>query len=37
VPKGCSTTAWLKAKPEWAKGARLIRSRRGFNPDVNGY
>ena len=21
--KGCNTTAWLKAKPEWAKGARL--------------
>jgi NADH-quinone oxidoreductase subunit G len=23
--KGCNTTAWIKAKPEWAKGARLIR------------
>ncbi len=23
--KGCSTTAWIKAKPEWAKGARLVR------------
>src|SRR6188508_1576997 len=23
--KGCNTTAWLKAKPEWAKGARLAR------------
>ena len=23
--KGCNTTAWLKAKPEWAKGSRLIR------------
>ena len=23
--KGCNTTAWLKAKPEWAKGAQLIR------------
>ena len=22
--KGCNTTAWLKAKPEWAKGARLV-------------
>ena len=21
--KGCNTTAWLKAKPEWAKGSRL--------------
>ena len=23
--KGCNTTAWIKAKPEWAKGSRLIR------------
>ena len=35
--KGCSTTAWLKAKPEWAKGSRLIRITPRFNPDVNGY
>ena len=21
--KGCNTTAWIKAKPEWAKGSRL--------------
>src|SRR5882672_1684986 len=35
--KGCSTTAWVKAKPEWAKGARLIRFTPRFNPDVNGY
>ena len=35
--KGCSTTAWLKAKPEWAKGAQLIRFTPRFNPDVNGY
>ena len=35
--KGCNTTAWLKAKPEWAKGARLIRMTPRFNPDVNGY
>src|SRR5207244_13057588 len=35
--KGCSTTAWLKAKPEWAKGARLIRVTPRFNPHVNGY
>ncbi len=35
--KGCSTTAWLKAKPEWAKGARLIRFTPRLNPDVNGY
>jgi NADH-quinone oxidoreductase subunit G len=35
--KGCNTTAWLKAKPEWAKGAQLIRMTPRFNPDVNNY
>jgi NADH-quinone oxidoreductase subunit G len=35
--KGCNTTAWLKAKPEWAKGSRLIRITPRLNPDVNGY
>jgi NADH-quinone oxidoreductase subunit G len=35
--KGCNTTAWIKAKPEWAKGAQLIRITPRFNPDVNGY
>jgi NADH-quinone oxidoreductase subunit G len=35
--KGCSTTAWIKAKPEWAKGSRLIRFTPRLNPDVNGY
>jgi NADH-quinone oxidoreductase subunit G len=35
--KGCSTTAWLKAKPEWAKGARLIRFTPRLNPGVNSY
>jgi NADH-quinone oxidoreductase subunit G len=35
--KGCNVTAWLKAKPEWAKGARLVRMTPRFNPDVNGY
>ncbi len=35
--KGCNTTAWLKAKPEWAKGARLIRFTPRLNPDVNDY
>jgi len=35
--KGCSTTAWIKAKPEWAKGSRLIRFTPRFNPDVNSY
>ena len=35
--KGCNTTAWLKAKPEWAKGARLARVTPRYNPDVNDY
>jgi NADH-quinone oxidoreductase subunit G len=35
--KGCNTTAWLKAKPEWAKAARLVRITPRLNPDVNGY
>ena len=35
--KGCSVSAWLKAKPEWAKGSHLIRITPRYNPDVNGY
>src|SRR5262245_41669477 len=35
--KGCSTTAWLKAKPEWAKGSRLARITPRYNPDVNSF
>src|SRR5215472_17216161 len=35
--KGCNTTAWLKAKPEWAKAARLVRITPRLNPDINGY
>src|SRR6266540_4222466 len=35
--KGCNTTAWLRAKPEWAKGAELIRFTPRMNPDINGY
>ena len=35
--KGCSTSAWLKGKPEWARGSRLIRMTPRYNPDVNGY
>jgi NADH-quinone oxidoreductase subunit G len=35
--KGCNTTAWIKAKPEWAKGATLIRITPRLNRDVNGY
>ena len=35
--KGCNTSSWLKAKPEWARGSRLIRMTPRFNPDVNSY
>jgi len=35
--KGCNTSAWLKAKPEWARGSRLIRMTPRLNPDVNSY
>jgi len=35
--KGCNTNAWIKAKPEWAKGSRLIRMTPRFNAEVNGY
>jgi NADH-quinone oxidoreductase subunit G len=35
--KGCNTTAWIKAKPEWAKGPRLVRFTPRFEPAVNGY
>ena len=35
--KGCNVTAWIKAKPEWAKGSRLIRFTPRFNPDINSY
>ena len=35
--KGCSITAWLKAKPEWAKGPRLARITPRHNPQVNDY
>ncbi len=35
--RGCNVTAWIKAKPEWAKGSRLIRFTPRYNPDVNDY
>src|SRR4029450_5113024 len=35
--RGCNTTAGIKAKPEWAKGAQLIRMTPRLNPEVNGY
>ncbi|PYR39805.1 MAG: hypothetical protein DMF93_12830 [Acidobacteria bacterium] len=35
--RGCNVTAWIKAKPEWAKGSRLVRFTPRYNPDVNDY
>ena len=35
--KGCNISAWLKAKPEWARGSRLARMTPRLNPDVNNY
>jgi NADH-quinone oxidoreductase subunit G len=35
--KGCNTSAWIKAKPEWAKGAQLIRMTPRHNPEINDY
>ena len=35
--KGCNVTAWIKAKPEWAKGSRLVRFTPRFNPSTNDY
>jgi NADH-quinone oxidoreductase subunit G len=35
--KGCSVTVWLKAKPEWAKGAQLARVTPRLNPAVNDF
>ena len=35
--KGCHTSAWLKAKPEWAKGSRIIRMTPRHDPEINSY
>ncbi len=35
--KGCSTSAWIKAKPEWAKGTQLVRMTPRFNAEINSY
>ena len=35
--KGCNTTVWIKAKPEWARGAQMARITPRFNPGINGY
>ncbi|HZL94004.1 MAG TPA: 2Fe-2S iron-sulfur cluster-binding protein, partial [Vicinamibacterales bacterium] len=35
--KGCNISAWQKAKPEWARGSRLIRMTPRLNPEINSY
>jgi NADH-quinone oxidoreductase subunit G len=35
--KGCNTTGWIKAKPEWAKGSKLIRVTPRYNEAVNDF
>jgi NADH-quinone oxidoreductase subunit G len=35
--KGCNTTVWMKAKPEWARGPQLARVTPRLNPEINGY
>jgi NADH-quinone oxidoreductase subunit G len=35
--KGCNTTVWIKAKPEWARGPQMARITPRFNPEVNSY
>jgi NADH-quinone oxidoreductase subunit G len=35
--KGCNTTVWIKAKPEWARGPQMARITPRFNPDINNY
>jgi NADH-quinone oxidoreductase subunit G len=35
--KGCNTTAWIKAKPEWARGSQLIRITPRYNAAVNDF
>jgi NADH-quinone oxidoreductase subunit G len=35
--KCCNTTAWIRAKPEWAKGPNLVRFTPRNNPEVNLY
>src|SRR5688500_18797455 len=35
--RGCNTTLWIKAKPEWAKGAQVIRATPRYNPEVNDF
>src|SRR6185295_6244700 len=33
----CNVTAWIKDKPEWARGSQLIRFTPRFNPEINSY
>jgi len=35
--KGCHTSVWLKGKPEWARGSKLVRITPRLAPEINGY
>jgi NADH-quinone oxidoreductase subunit G len=35
--KGCNTTGWIKAKPEWAKGSQLVRMTPRYNEAINDF
>lgn len=35
--KGCNTTAWIRARPEWVRGPSLVRFTPRVNPGINGY
>jgi NADH-quinone oxidoreductase subunit G len=35
--KGCNTTGWIKAKPEWAKGSRLVRVTPRYDAAINDF
>jgi NADH-quinone oxidoreductase subunit G len=35
--KGCNTTVWIKAKPEWVRAAQIARITPRFNPEINSY
>jgi predicted molibdopterin-dependent oxidoreductase YjgC len=35
--KGCNTTGWIKAKPEWARGSRLVRMTPRYNEAINDF
>ena len=35
--RGCNKTMWIKAKPEWAKGAQVVRATPRYNAEVNDF